>query len=74
MEQGSEVDRWLREARVRFLRLGWVDNAGVLRTQAVGHHPPSKRGRRKRPLQAKGAHGDRQRVSRLPTAVRLRTD
>jgi hypothetical protein len=35
MEQGSELDRWLREAQVRFLRLGWVDSAGVLRTQAV---------------------------------------
>ncbi|MDX2170521.1 MAG: glutamine synthetase family protein [Deltaproteobacteria bacterium] len=35
MEAGSELDRWLREAQVRFLRLGWVDSAGVLRTQAV---------------------------------------
>ena len=30
-----DLDRWLREAQVRFLRLGWVDSAGVLRAQAV---------------------------------------
>lgn len=35
MEHGGDLDRWLREAQVRFLRLGWVDSAGVLRTQAV---------------------------------------
>ena len=35
MERGGDLDHWLREARVRFLRLGWVDSAGVLRTQAV---------------------------------------
>jgi len=35
MEPGEDLDRWLREAQVRFLRLGWVDSAGVLRTQAV---------------------------------------
>jgi len=35
MEHGSDLDRWLRQAQVRFLRLGWVDSAGVLRTQAV---------------------------------------
>ena len=35
MERGGDLDRWLREAQVRFLRLGWVDSAGVLRAQAV---------------------------------------
>src|SRR5262249_30641659 len=35
MEPGGDLERWLREARVKFLRLGWVDSAGVLRTQAV---------------------------------------
>jgi glutamine synthetase len=35
MEPGGDLDGWLREAQVRFLRLGWVDSAGVLRTQAV---------------------------------------
>ena len=35
MERGGDLDGWLREAEVRFLRLGWVDSAGVLRTQAV---------------------------------------
>ena len=35
MEPLGDLDRWLREAQVRFLRLGWVDSAGVLRTQAV---------------------------------------
>jgi glutamine synthetase len=35
MDDGRDLDRWLREAQVRFLRLGWVDSAGVLRTQAV---------------------------------------
>jgi glutamine synthetase len=34
-EPDSDLDRWLRTAGVRFLRLGWVDSAGVLRTQAV---------------------------------------
>jgi hypothetical protein len=28
MEPG-DLDRWLREAQVKFLRLGWVDSAGV---------------------------------------------
>ena len=35
MEPGGDLDHWLRAAQVRFLRLGWVDSAGVLRTQAV---------------------------------------
>src|SRR5215468_5344758 len=35
MEHEGDLDRWLRSAQVRFLRLGWVDSAGVLRTQAV---------------------------------------
>jgi glutamine synthetase len=34
-ERQSDLERWLRDAGVRFLRLGWVDSAGVLRTQAV---------------------------------------
>jgi hypothetical protein len=34
-ERDNELDRWLRTAGARFLRLGWVDSAGVLRTQAV---------------------------------------
>lgn len=35
MGEASELERWLREAQAKFLRLGWVDSAGVLRTQAV---------------------------------------
>ena len=35
IEQAGDLERWLREAQVRFLRLGWVDSAGVLRTEAV---------------------------------------
>ena len=34
-EHGVDLERWLHEAGVRFLRLGWVDSAGVLRAQAV---------------------------------------
>jgi glutamine synthetase len=35
MDQANDLERWLRDAQVTFLRLGWVDSAGVLRTQAV---------------------------------------
>jgi glutamine synthetase len=34
-ELEGDLGRWLQDAGVRFLRLGWVDSAGVLRTQAV---------------------------------------
>lgn len=34
-KSAGDLDGWLRDAGVKFLRLGWVDSAGVLRTQAV---------------------------------------
>jgi glutamine synthetase len=35
MDRRGDIGQWLREAQVKFLRLGWVDSAGVLRAQAV---------------------------------------
>lgn len=35
MAEQGDLEGWLRARQVRFLRLGWVDSAGVLRAQAV---------------------------------------